>query len=601
MINLEKKITVDKIIPYIDRVTKYATEVVNGNVVAGELHRLACQRHLNDLKRQRTKEFPYYYSPEAANDIIDYAETLSIAEGYEPKQVHLLDSQAFDLGCTFGWLKVSNNKRRFRRRYKSEARQNGKTFENGIMGTYIAGFSGYNYGKLFTVATKKRQARLAWEEMSKFISIDPDLGGDDIASEESGEFAVKDYKSVIIANKTHCTIEALSKESGLDDGFRAIYASIDEIHQHKDNKIYKALYNGTRALEETLVSMITTRGDKLNSFCKEMDDYCINILRGLATAEDFFVDIYCLDPKDDIWNPDNWIKANPYLCSTPEGIEQLASDAQTAKDMQGEDLRDFLTKCLNMWVNNTDNQFIDLEKFKACASKRKLEDFRGRECWVGLDLSSGGDLTTIALEFESEVDNAKKYYFYSHSFMPKGRLEEHIETDIAPYDIWADKELITITGGANDFKNDYKFIIAHLKELQEEYDLKFMGIGIDPHNADGILSDLEEFGCPVVIIVQSCKSLNDATVDIQLSTKSLNIEYDEDNELLAWSFANASLVRNSFDEIKVDKKPRERFKRIDPVDACIDAHKLVIESKTKEVVDVDNEMDKYLKTMGWKK
>lgn len=585
------------IVPYIDRVTKYAIEVVNGKVIAGELHILACQRHLNDLKRQRTPEFPYYYSPDEANRIIDYAETLTIAEGFEPKQVELLDSQAFDLGCTFGWLKVSNNKRRFRRRYKSMARQNGKTFENGIMGTYIAGFGGYSYGKLFTVATKKRQARLAWEEMSKFISIDPDLGGDDIASEDSGEFAVKDYKSIIIANNTQCTIEALSKEAGLDDGFRAIYASIDEIHQHKDNKIYKALYNGTRALAETLVSMITTRGDKLNSFCKEMDDYCINILRGLAIAEDFFVDIYCLDPKDDIWDSKNWIKANPFLCSTPEGIEQLKTDAQTARDMQGSDLRDFLTKCLNMWVQNTDDQFIDLDKFKECGSERKLDAFRGRECYVGLDLSSGGDLTTLALEFE-EPEN--KFYFYSHSFMPKGRLEEHIETDLAPYDLWAEKELITITGGSSDFKNDYKFIISHLRELRDKYDLKFKGIGIDPHNADGILADLESFGCPIVIVVQSCKSLNDATVDIQLSTKSLNIEYDESNELLVWSFANASIVRNSFDEIKIDKKPREKFKRIDPVDACIDAHKLVIEAKTKEVVDVTNEMDKYLEAMGWK-
>lgn len=590
----------ESVIPYIDRVTKYASEVVSGKVVAGELHRLACQRHLNDLKRQRTPDFPYYYSPDEANRIIDYSETLTIAEGFEPRPVKLKDSQAFDLGCTFGWLKVANNKRRFRRRYKSMARQNGKTFENGIMGTYIAGFGGYSYGKLFTVATKKRQARLAWEEMSKFIAIDPDLKGDDIASEDSGEFAVKDYKSIIIANNTQCTIEALSKEAGLDDGFRSIYASIDEIHQHKDNKIYKALYNGTRALDETLVSMITTRGDKLNSFCKEMDDYCINILRGLAVAEDFFVDIYCLDPDDDIWDEKNWIKANPFLCSNPEGIAQLKVDAQTARDMQGSDLRDFLTKCLNMWVNNTDDQFIDLEKFKECASKRTLEDFRGQECYVGLDLSSGGDLTTLALEFELNDGETTKYYFYSHSFMPKGRLEEHIETDLAPYDIWAEKELITITGGSGDFKNDYKFIISHLRDLKDEYELSFKGIGIDPHNADGILADLEAFGCPVVIVVQSCKSLNDATVDIQLSTKSLNIEYDESNELLAWSFANASIVRNSFDEIKIDKKPREKFKRIDPVDACIDAHKLVIESKTNEVVDVEDEMSKYLEAMGWK-
>lgn len=574
--------------PIWDRVTEYATRVVSGKVIAGELHILACKRHLEDLKKQRTDEFPYYYDPVKAREVIDYAETLTIAEGDSPRPVKLIDSQVFDLGCTFGWFKVSNNKRRFRRRYKSMARQNGKTFENGIMGTYIGGFGGYQYGKLFTVATKKRQARLAWEEMAKFINIDPDLGE---------YFRVKDYKSVIEAIDTNCTMEALSKEAGLDDGFRSIYVSADEVHQHKDNKIYKALYNGQRSLPEALISMITTRGDKLNSFCKEMDDYCIKILKGLATAEDFFVDIYCLDPTDDIWDSRNWIKANPFLCLDPEKLEVLKTDAQTAKDMGGSDLRDFLTKCLNMWVQNTDDQFINSEKWQKCGSKRTLEDFKGCECWVGLDLSSGGDLTTLALEFPEEND---KYYLYSHSFMPRGRLEEHIETDLAPYDLWEQMGLITVTGGSGDFKNDFKFIIKHLRDLKEKYDLKFLGIGIDPHNADGILSDLESFGCPVVIIIQSCKSLNDATVDIQLLCKSENLEYNMNNELLTWSFINASVVRNSFDEIKVDKKPGQRFKRIDPVDACIDAHAVMLKCKTKEVVDIPSEMDRYLEAMGWK-
>ena len=573
-----------------DRVTEYAHKVVSGKVVAGELHVLACKRHLDDLKKQRTEKFPYYYDPTKAQEVIEYAETLTIAEGSEPKPVKLIDSQAFDLGCTFGWYKVANNKRRFRRRYKSMARQNGKTFENGIMGTYVAGFGGYNYGKLFTAATKKRQARLAWEEMKKFITIDPDL---------NEYFKVMDYKSTIEALDTFCTIEALSREGGLEDGFRAIFASVDEIHQHKDNKIYKALYNGTRALDETLVSMITTRGDKLNSFCKEMDDYCIKILRGLATAEDFFVDIYCLDPKDDIWDPKNWIKANPFICApgNESKFETLIADAQTAKDMGGADLRDFLTKSLNMWVQNTDDQFIHADKWQKCGSDRTLEDFRGRECWVGLDLSSGGDLTTFALEFPDE----DKFYFYSHSFMPRGRLEEHIETDLAPYDLWEQMELITTTGGSADFKNDYKFIVKMLKEIRDEYELKFLGIGVDPHNFDGIRQDLEEIGCPVVIIVQSCKSLNDATEDIRLLCKSEKLEYNVNNELLTWSFLNASIVRNSFDEIKVDKKPGSRYKRIDPVDACIDAHACMLKNKTAEVVDVVSEMDNYLRIMGWKK
>jgi phage terminase large subunit-like protein len=575
----------------LDRVTAYAQQVVKGEVITGQLHRLACQRHLDDLKKQNTKGFPYYWDVDAANRVLEYAETLTIAEGLEPKAVKLIPSQVFDIGCTFGWKKSQDGMRRFRRRYKSMARQNGKTFENGILGTYIAGFSGYRHGKLFTVATKKRQARLAWEEMSKFITIDPDL---------SELFSVKDYKSLILAEESECTIEALSKEAGLDDGFRAIFASIDELHQHKDNSVYKAIYNGTRALPETLVSMITTRGKMLNSFCKEMDDYAIKVLKGLTTADDFFIDIYCLDPDDDIWDEKNWIKANPFLCLDKEKMATLRQDARTARDMGGMDLADFLCKSLNMWVKNTDDQFIDPDAWKACGSERKLKDIVAAghtECYVGLDLSSGGDLTTLALEFPLENST---YYIYSHSFMPRGRLEEHIETDLAPYALWEQQGLITVTGGSTDYMNDYKFIVAHLKELRDRLGLTFKSIGIDPHNAPGVMQDLEEFGCPVVTITQSARNLNDATVAVQLLTKGGQLEYDQANELLTWSMINAAIVRNSFEEIKVDKKPGARFKRIDPVDALIDSHYVtLLNSGENAPLDINEALNDFLDFMGW--
>ena len=589
---------------YNDRVTAYARQVVkNGRYpdtggLCGDLHILACKRHLQDLENERTSDFPYYWDPDAAERVLDFAETLTLAEGSEPKPLKLMDCQAFDMGCTFGWKKVQNDARRFRQRYKSISRQQGKTMENGVLGTYIAGFAGYLHGKLFTVATKKRQARLAWEEMAKFVQIDPDLGE---------LFDVKDYKSTILALETMCTIEALSRESGLDDGFRSIFASIDELHQHKDNKIYKAIYNGTRSLRETLVSMITTRGDKLNSFCKEMDDYCKKILQGLITADDLFVDIYCLNDKDDIWDERNWAKACPFTCADPERLETLRQDAQRARDMGGSELRDFLTKCLNMWVKNTDDQFVDPDAWKECGKNgRKLSEIVAagyRDCWVGVDLSSGGDLTTLALEFPLE---GGKYYLYSHSFMPRGRLEEHMETDLAPYDLWEQMDLITVTGGSMDFMNDYKFIIAHLAELRERYNLNFLGIGIDPHNAAGVMQDLEalntqERPCgPVTIITQSARNLNDATVAIQLLTKSGALEYDPGNELLTWSMVNAAVVRNSFEEIKVDKKPGAKFKRIDPVDAIIDAHALLLLTTGGEAaVDANNEVENYLSIMGW--
>lgn len=178
-------------------------------------------------------------------------------------------------------------------------------------------------------------------------------------------------------------------------------------------------------------------------------------------------------------------------------------------------------------------------------------------------------------------------------------FEEHIETDLAPYDLWVEMELITVTGGATDYKNDYKFIIKQLGELVETYDLKIAAIGIDPHNADGILADLEAFGAPVVIITQSARALNDATVDIQLLVKSESIEYNRNNELMTWSFTNARTVRNSFDEIKVDKRPGQQHKRIDPVDAVIDSHAVRIKSRPEEQVDVESELTNYLDMMGW--
>ena len=578
-----------------DRVTAYAKIVAETGRYpdgkrCGVLHRLACERHLRDLKRQRTAGFPYYWDEAAAQRVLAFAETLVLAEGSEPKPLELMDCQAFDIGCTFGWMKL-NGKRRFRRRYKSISRQQGKSMENGLMGPYIAGFSGYQHGKLFTTATKIRQSRIAWEEMAKFIGADPDL---------QELFDVKDYKHLIVAKNTGCTIEALSKESGLDDGFRAIFASVDELHQHKDNGVYKALYNGTRSLPETLISMITTRGKFLNSFCYEMDKYAQDVLRGLTTAEDFFVDIYCLDDGDDLFDEENWPKACPFTCADEERLATLRQDAQTARDMGGMELADFICKSLNMWVRDQETQYIDPEAWRACGTDRSLADVvksGASECYVGIDLSSGGDLTTLALEFP-KADGG--YYLHSHSFMPRGRFEEHQQTDLAPYQVWAQAELLTLTGGENDYMTDYAYIISYLRELRDRFGLQFRGIGIDPHNAAGVLQDLEGFGCPVVTITQSARNLNDATVAMRLLIKSGQVEYDSANELLTWSMVNAAVVRNSFDEIKIDKKPGARTKRIDPSDAVIDSHALMLQlNGSAGPVDLNQGIDEYFAAMGW--
>ena len=570
-----------------DRATLHAERVVSGQEPSCLTHRMACERHLNEIAKQGTKEFPFVWCPEKSEKILRYAEMLTIAEGAQPRPVRLHDFQCFDLGVPFGWVHAETGFRRIRRKYKSVARQNGKTFENGITGSYIANWGGYNFGKLFTAATKKRQARIAWEEIQKFITVDKDL---------QALFDVKDYKSLIIAKRTGCTIEALSRESGLDDGFRAIFCSVDEIHQHKDNGIYKALYNGQASLDEALISMITTRGKSLNSFCREMDDYCLQILAGTAEADDFFVDIYTLDKEDDPFDESVWYKANPHLVTVPSALEQLRRDAQTAKQMGGFEMSDYMTKRQNLWYEYGDTQYITPNEWKLGRTELTIENMRGRRCFAGLDLSSGGDLTTLALLFP--LDDGK-IYIWSHSYIPAKRLEEHIITDTAPYDVWAKSGLLTPSEAVGGLKNDYLQIVADLKELQEKFEINIACIGYDPHNADAFLEELDTLGAPLLEVKQSARFLSDATVDFALEVKAGNVLYDQRNALMSWSIVNAKKTKNSFGEIKVDKEVNARHARIDVVDAIIDAHVAYRKSSKEETPDYETVVEDYLKKMGW--
>lgn len=525
-----------------DRATLHAERVVSGQEPSCLTHRMACERHLNEIAKQGTKEFPFVWCPEKSEKILRYAEMLTIAEGAQPRPVRLHDFQCFDLGVPFGWVHAETGFRRIRRKYKSVARQNGKTFENGITGSYIANWGGYNFGKLFTAATKKRQARIAWEEIQKFITVDKDL---------QALFDVKDYKSLIIAKRTGCTIEALSRESGLDDGFRAIFCSVDEIHQHKDNGIYKALYNGQASLDEALISMITTRGKSLNSFCREMDDYCLQILAGTAEADDFFVDIYTLDKEDDPFDESVWYKANPHLVTVPSALEQLRRDAQTAKQMGGFEMSDYMTKRQNLWYEYGDTQYIMPNEWKLGRTEMTIENMRGRRCFAGLDLSSGGDLTSLALLFP--LDDGK-IYVWSHSYIPAKRLEEHIITDTAPYDVWAKSGLLTPSEAVGGLKNDYLQIVADLKELQEKFEINIACIGYDPHNADAFLEELDTLGTPLLEVKQSARFLSDTTVDFALEVKAGNVLYDQRNALMSWSIVNAKKRRTLLAKSKSTRK-----------------------------------------------
>lgn len=571
-----------------DRVTDFARKNLKNKKDFGEDARLAFRRHLDDLKRSKKKDpnFPYTFNVEKSEDIIELANKLTIAEGEGNESFTCVGFQEFILGSLFGWVHKETGKRRFTDSYVQVSRQQGKSVLNAILGIKCSNFDNYNYGQIYCTATKADQARIVLNEITKFIRADKDL-------EEL--FDIKDYKNEITGKITSTVIRALGRDTHTIDGFRPYLGIVDEYHAHKDNQMYKLLKGGTRKLKQSLVSVITTAGFNLNAPCYELYKYCQRVLRKIDNNDRQFIYIAQMDKGDDIWNPENWIKCCPLTGKDQELLAAMIEDAKKAQSMGGAEMRDFLTKALNIWVTNAETAFIDLAGWEKCGTGRTLEDFAGKQVVVGLDLSSGGDLTSYCLEFPYEDENTgdRRYFLHSHSFIPKNRMQEHMDLeDNAPYVIWQQQGLLTVTTAAGGIKTDYKTILGSLHEVIDKYSLDVIAIGYDPHNASAFLSDLEDFGCDLIEIKQSARSLNDATIDFQLEVKAHNMEYNENNVLLTRSMNDAILSEpNSFGEIKIDKMLQKN--RIDPCDAAICSHKVAMGADL-DTVDINDSVAAFL-------
>lgn len=565
-----------------DRTTQYAADVLAGKITAGEMVKLACKRHMEDLEASKAAPYRYYFDVEQAERIIDFAETLTIAEGEEQDQVQAYPFQCFILGSLNGWRTKSGSHRRFRTSYVQLGRQNGKSFLNGILAAYYGNFDRYRYGQIYCTATKKDQALIVFNEIVKFIRSDPDL-------EEC--FDIHEHNSTIDCRRTYSKIKALSGDTKSIDGFRPYLGIVDEYHAHKDDQMYKLLEGGIKKMKSALISVITTAGFDLKSPCFALYEYCVKVLKGVTKNDSQFIYIAQMDEGDDMWTPKNWIKANPILEYDQEALENMVPIAETAKEMGGSSLRDFIVKQLNMWIQWTNDVYIkDIELWKAGKTDKTIQNLKGQKCYVGLDLSSGGDLTSIAFVFTSIRDGVRKYYVHVHSFIPKRRVEEHIRTDRVPYDLWIQQGLITVTETMGGVKTDYKYILSYLQTVVKALNLDVQFICYDPHNASAFLTDLDALGYDSVAITQSAKALNDATVDFRLEIESGNVEHDG-NEMTTWSIANAKTVSNSFGEIKIDKE--YQTERIDPVDAVIDAWTMAMKGEVKP--DVNESVEMWLK------
>lgn len=535
-----------------DKLIEYSNQLLNGDVVACEKHKWACRRFLNDLEREGTDDFPYIFDEERGQRFLDWMRLFKHRKGVLAGQYiepHII--QKFVFGNIYGWIHKDTELRRFNKAYWQVGRKNAKSQSLGAVSSYEASAFGEPYAEVYSAGVKKEQSRIVWDETHDMLMRNQHL---------------RDRFKVAYGTITHIrsgsTIKPMSREDRIDgDGTSPQCGIIDEYHAHPTTEFYDIIDSGMGARPQPLLMIITTAGYNLNHPCYRVEyRYVSQILDPNNPIENdrYFVMINELDKDDDIKDPNNWEKANPILCSYEEGRTYIANQLKIALDVP-ERMRTFLTKNMNVWVDAKEDGYMQMDKWKE--NESPMIELKQYPVWLGIDLSTTTDLTSIGLVFR--LDNGK-YAIKQHSFMPEDKLHERMNTDNVPFDLWQQQGYLTTTPGS---VVDYSFVEQYILDLEEQgYDIQ--EINYDKWNATHFAQIMEGHGFTMVEIPQSLRQLSGPTKEFRREVYAGNIIHFKD-PLLSWAVGNAVQRQDAQENIMLDKS--RSTERIDPIAAVINA------------------------------
>lgn len=554
----------------IERLVRYCNDIQSGNINACTKHIQAVNRFLNDIERSFTDEFPYELDVDTIDDFYNWSRMFKHSKGIlAGKPVELTDFQLFIVANIFGWKEKSTGYARFHKSFIQIARKNAKSQLLSLIASYVAFLSGEK-GEVYIAGWNKETSNIVYEEVLTQIKSCDLL---------KGTFSDSYHK--ITHLKSGSIIKALSREtSRFGDGLMPSWSIIDELHIHKDNSIVEVLQSGMISRANRHLCVITTAGfNPLTNPAYKEYQYVEKLLNpdNPVNNEEYFA-IVCeleIDKGDNIQDQSTWIKANPIVCSYPEGIKALESELKEALD-KPEMMRNVLTKNFNIWVEHKADGYLPLDRWRKCGDDElSLDQFEGMSAIVGVDLSSKLDLTSVSFLFiKDEI-----LYVFSHSFMPEDTLEQKRKTDKVPYELWRDQGHITCTTGS---VIDYKFVENYIIETEKKYGFKVDQICADPWNATQFLQELDQKGYTTVEIRQGYGTLARPTKDFRERVFAEKVKHDN-NPTLAWAIGNAIAKMDANENIMLDKS--KSSDRIDPIASVINAHvqSVILEGDAKDI------------------
>lgn len=546
----------------VDKALAYIQGVQSGEIITGKWIKLAVQRHVNDLARQGSPDFPYYFDEEEAARILGLYALFRFSKGKVAGQkFDLMPWFAAMVYMAYGWRRPGGGKR-FRKVYCKVGRGNAKTANLVTIGTIGFLFDSASDPEVYWVATKKDQAKIGWDRQRKMleylISDYPEIAP--LVNIPKGHTSTKVSRTDRLSWVTY-----LGRDSQSEDGASPYYTIVDEYHAWDSDDMMNVMESGMVKVDDPMTWIITTAGYNPQGPNSEFLKSCKNVLQGVVDNEELLAFIYELDEGDDWRDKSTWIKANPGLgvSVTLEGLEteynKIASQGRQ-KEI------DFKVKNLNI-EHASEQGWIPDDVWMKGARDIPHEELKDRECWAGLDLANTNDFNAFVLFFPPRWEG-DECYVLPWFWIPENAVEKFHQK--RPFvGAWVDKGLIkqmpyNVT--------DYDLILNDILDICQAYRVK--SIAYDRALSSYITPRLIEAGVEMVPYIQNPMWLTVPAKHIELLAWATGEGWENaivhgGHPVLRWMMSNVTMENTSVGNCYPSRK--RSAEKIDGVSAMLNA------------------------------
>lgn len=412
----------------------------------------------------------------------------------------------------FGWMKRKNKKRKYTIVYVEIPRGNAKSTVGSALSAFLLVGDGELTPEIYTAAGSKEQAGKVFEPLKIMVMNNEELNS-----------ALRIYGYSVEDPETHGFIRVVSADAKLQHGHNASGVIFDELHIQPNGKLYESFTTGNMKRSQPIIFIFTTAGE-VGSFAEIIHDYAVKVRDGIIEDDRFLPVIYAADPQDNPFLVKTWKKANP-------GWDYLNQDEFRAAAKQAKSSAIFLNSFkrynLNIWTGSDVVWMPDSRFMKGHDKGFDEKSLIGRDCYVGMDLSSNVDTTAVIYLFPP-VEEDERWKVITRVFIPYDSLREREDKETEQYKQWSHDGHIILTPGMNQ-KLD--LVREDIYEHGERFNIRC--IGYDPHNAGETATMLKEHGFETLGYVQNYKWMDAPMKKLETLFNEGKIEHNA-HPVLRW-------------------------------------------------------------------